>query len=182
MDNLRRRINGSKSIFDQNGRAIIDGYEVVNLELPSGKLWETCNLGAETETEVGYYYQGTSAAQYNYSYGGKSFVPSTYEIQELIDNTTHSVVTINGVTCIKLVSIQNPNAYMIVPFSGYKLMANGNIYSLDTRCYFWSSIPASASGGNYLHCFQGSSTNYVSVSYVDEKTLGLPIRRCILLK
>jgi len=33
-----------------------DGYEYVDLDLPSGTLWAKCNVGAKTETEYGDYF------------------------------------------------------------------------------------------------------------------------------
>ena len=33
------------------------GYEYVDLGLPSGLKWAKCNVGAETETDYGYYFQ-----------------------------------------------------------------------------------------------------------------------------
>lgn len=42
---------------DTTGRSIIDGYEAVDLGLPSGTLWATMNVGATSETDYGNYYK-----------------------------------------------------------------------------------------------------------------------------
>ena len=34
-----------------------NGYEYVDLELPSGTLWATCNVGANKPTDGGLYFQ-----------------------------------------------------------------------------------------------------------------------------
>ena len=48
-------------VTDNDNTTIIDNisnnYKFVNLGLPSGTLWCTKNLGAETETDPGNYYQ-----------------------------------------------------------------------------------------------------------------------------
>lgn len=46
---MRRRIMSSSQV-DANG------YEYVDLGLPSGLLWATCNVGAESETDYGLYF------------------------------------------------------------------------------------------------------------------------------
>ena len=35
------------------GRIVINGYEAVDLGLPSGLLWATCDMGATKETDIG---------------------------------------------------------------------------------------------------------------------------------
>ena len=41
---------------EQNGNGSYNGHEYVDLGLPSGTLWATCNLGADAPEEYGYYY------------------------------------------------------------------------------------------------------------------------------
>jgi hypothetical protein len=40
-------------------------YQMVDLGLPSGTLWATCNIGAETETGSGYYFSFTNVDGHN---------------------------------------------------------------------------------------------------------------------
>ena len=35
---------------------VIDGHEYVDMGLPSGTLWATCNIGAESSTDFGDYF------------------------------------------------------------------------------------------------------------------------------
>ena len=46
--------SNEKSSFPQNGN--IDGHEYVDLGLPSGNLWAKCNVGANEEFELGYFF------------------------------------------------------------------------------------------------------------------------------
>lgn len=43
-------------VTKKSGSGVINGHEYVNLGLPSGTLWATCNIGANTPEEFGNYY------------------------------------------------------------------------------------------------------------------------------
>ncbi len=44
---------GFESVFSpQNDDNIDNGHEYVDLDLPSGTLWATCNVGAETHSKA----------------------------------------------------------------------------------------------------------------------------------
>ena len=51
---LAKRIN---SKVRNNKTEIANGYPYVDLGLPSGLKWAKCNVGAEKETDYGYYFQ-----------------------------------------------------------------------------------------------------------------------------
>ena len=52
------------------GGVINDTHEYVDLELPSGTLWATCNVGASSPEEYGSYFAwGETTAKSNYSWG-----------------------------------------------------------------------------------------------------------------
>ena len=94
-------------------------YGYVDLGLPSGLLWATCNIGAEKPEEYGDYFawgmvepegkrEGdlenvtssrleliNDAARYNW--GGKWRIPSDTEINELIDECEWTWTTLNGI-------------------------------------------------------------------------------------
>ena len=53
-----------------------NGYDYVDLELPSGTIWATCNVGATKPSEPGLYFQwgdtqGYTAAQVGSASGKK---------------------------------------------------------------------------------------------------------------
>jgi len=52
----------------------MDGYNYVDLGLPSGTLWATCNVGASTPTEYGYYFAwGETEPKIEYSWKSYKF-------------------------------------------------------------------------------------------------------------
>ena len=55
--------------FSQSISGKIDGYDYVDLRLPSGTLWATCNVGATSSTECGNYYAwGETKPKNTYTY------------------------------------------------------------------------------------------------------------------
>ena len=170
-----------------------NGYEYADLELPSGTLWATCNVGAKKPTDYGLYFQwgdtigysedqvGTGDgkkyfewADYKFSIGRSSLnfskytntgdkleleddaahvhmggdwhMPSSEQIQELIDNATSAWTTQDGIIGGLFTSKKNPSKSIFIPAAGYawygsvkdkgdeadiwsyKLNAIGNIY------------------------------------------------------
>lgn len=120
-----------------DGRGIIDNYGYVDLELPSGLLWATCNVGAATETEYGDYYQWgaiTTSGDYDtqssgtlplekdaahVNMGGDWRMPTKEECQELIDNTTQTELTVDGINCVKFSkTVNGEERYVLFPKAG----------------------------------------------------------------
>ena len=159
---MRRRALLSSS--GETGRKMIGRYEVVDLGLPSGLLWATCNVGygflVTEETEYGSYhmygrpneydvsdriYQGTEdplkstvdTATFSMGWGWR--MPTRTEFQELIVNTNYEWATINGINGAKFTSKTNPNAYVFFPAAGW--YSNGNLIAENVYCCFWSSTP-----------------------------------------
>ena len=76
-------IKPNVSLCDDNGNVYynyspFNGYDYVDLGLPSGTLWATCNVGATKPTEYGLYFQwgdtvGYTAAQVGTGEGQKKF-------------------------------------------------------------------------------------------------------------
>ena len=182
-------------IYDSiNGKIICEVpsiYEWVDLGLPSGTLWASCNVGAtkpedfglyfawgETEgysgitTEKGFYwgdYKFSSGQTLSTSisfkgvtkYNSKSAsgtvdnlttlelvddaayvsdntcrMPTSGECQELIDNTTSTWETLNGVNGIRLTSKTNGNS-IFVPAAGY--CYGGSVLGVGSYGSLWSS-------------------------------------------
>ena len=82
-----------------------NGYQWIDLGLPSGTKWATMNVGAETETDYGNYYicrAGSNVYQpqtmpnnqdtATVVYGENWATPTYIQIQELIQNTTYEFV------------------------------------------------------------------------------------------
>ena len=143
-----------------------NGFEYVDLSLPSGTMWATCNVGATKPEDTGLLFQFGRVDGYKYgdanhkfrtnaqnledgttseyipitssgktykvndildlkddaahvNMGGKWSMPTNDEFKELLDNTTHNLVTINGVLGMRFTS--NTNGYQLfIPFmQGY---------------------------------------------------------------
>ena len=56
-----------------------NGYEYVDLGLPSGLKWAKCNVGAEKETDYGLYFAWGETVGYKDASSGKSFSWSDYK-------------------------------------------------------------------------------------------------------
>ena len=100
---------------------LCNGYEYVDLGLPSGNLWSIHNIGATSEEERGEY----SSLSYTSSSGGTNVlhfyassscswanpwrIPAVDDYKELLDYCSHRAVIINGVKCREYTSTINGN-------------------------------------------------------------------------
>lgn len=182
MNNLKRRIlnKSGVDIDPTTGRGFVDGYEVVDLGLPSGLLWATCNVGAAQETGYGNYYKygkgsqtyGSSSSSYSgwemplslsadtarQVMGSGWRMPRSDEFSDLINNTYKSFVNNfngSGINGCKFTSKTNPNAYLFIPAAGY---CASNTYPISTNCAYWSSTPDGQYSANYLNLSGSSHT------------------------
>ena len=130
----------------------------VDLGLPSGTLWATCNVGADTPEDYGDYFAWgeTDAAAANWGNGWR--MPTKEEWQELYQNTTVTWTTQNGVNGSRFTA-SNGNS-LFLPAAGYRW--GGELYYVGIYGFFWSS---SLYAGNpddawYLR-FGGAGVTYV---------------------
>ena len=168
----------------------LDDYEYVDLGLPSGLLWATCNVGADSPEEYGDYfawgetqpkdtynwdtYQYSNGGFYDgewgefyayltkycnssyYGYNGFTDnlttllpeddaatanwgsgwrMPTQAEWEELLDNTTHTYTTQNGVNG-RLFTASNGNS-LFLPAAGYRY--SSSLLFAGSDGYYWSS-------------------------------------------
>ena len=180
---------------------VINGHEYVDLGLPSGLKWATCNVGATTPEGYGNYYawgetttkssytrdnsltygkdMGDISGNVNYdaataNWGGSWRMPTIEEMVELW-NCTWIWTTQNGVSGVRITG-QNGNS-IFLPAAGYCYE------SLSCRigegCY-WSSTPHgedSTTAACGLHILEDEPVPDVNVG-VDGyfKYVGLPVR------
>lgn len=127
----------------------------IDLGLPSGTLWSSCNVGAKSPVEFGYFFQWgnpqpfTSASTepclgknydgYKYdtfdSVGGVK-VPSVGQMQELEGETEHCWCNVEGVNGMLFTSKTNGNT-LFIPASGYRV--GTDVYNRGDDGSVWSS-------------------------------------------
>lgn len=124
----------------------IDDHWFVDLGLPSGLLWATTNIGADSPTDYGNYYawgeittkeEYTEANYTNNTYSGydplpaandaatqiwgtSCRMPTDAEFEELKDNTERGEATMNEIKGVKVTSKTNGNS-IFLPHSGYHI-------------------------------------------------------------
>ncbi len=159
-----------------------ESHGYVDLGLPSGTLWATCNLGASTPEGYGDFYAwGETSAKNsytssNYTYTGSSVLPlsadaanvnwgsnwrmPTYdELYELNANCTVTWTSRNGIRGRLFVG-SNGNS-IFLPAAG--TMNNSNNDEVGSAGYYRSSTPSTGSYARYLYF--SSSSCYMNTSY-----------------
>ncbi len=144
-------------------------YEFVDLGLPSGLKWATCNVGASAPEEYGNYYawgMTTPHTEENTFYDGREDItgdaqhdaatanwgvgckmPTKAQMEELKDNCTWEWTTQNDVNGYKVISKTNGNS-IFLPAAGSR---NGTSLGNDGGYgYYWSSTPYE-SGSDYAY-------------------------------
>jgi hypothetical protein len=137
------------------------GHEYVDLALPSGTLWASCNVGAEREADCGEYYQygygrlkcsetmdfseRNKAIFYSTKdtatevMGGVWHTPTMEQFTELIKKTNHKLVEKCGIRGLEFCG-QN-GSKIFLPFASYINVEDGQIVR-DAKYefgYYWSS-------------------------------------------
>ena len=133
----------------------VNAHPYVDLGLPSGLLWATCNVGADSPENYGDYFVWGCTEPYtntncNYSenpdtlppehdaatvkWGDNWRMPTKEEWQELLNHTTVTWTTQNGVNgCLFTASNRNN---LFLPAAGY---CNPDVTNEDSIGYYWSS-------------------------------------------
>ena len=139
-------------------------HVAVDLGLPSGTKWATCNVGATKPEEYGGYYawgeteekedydlftysfnqdvveyadiSGTKHDVAHVKWGGKWCMPTSDDIDELLDNCTSEWTTLNGVKGTKFTSKSNGSS-IFLPAAGRHL--NRDLTFVGVYGYYWSS-------------------------------------------
>lgn len=142
----------------------IAGHGYVDLGLPSGKKWATCNVGASSPEEYGDYFawgETSPKAEYTWensvtfgeqmsdisgnpqydaataNWGGGWRMPTRDEMQELVFNCEWEWAQINGVNGARVVG---PNGHCIfLPAAGYR--DGSSLYDGGDDGFCWSSTP-----------------------------------------
>lgn len=167
-------------------------HDYVDLGLPSGTLWATCNVGAETPEGFGEYYAwgeiSTKAVYYNnYQYtetpdvlplqddvanvkwGGKWRMPTLAEVKELVSLCTSSYTFINGIKGLTVTSKVNGKSIFFPRTGSYN---DGLFYYSDEQGMYWSSTSEdnSLAYALYFSDFDGFTSHWFN------KYFGFPVR------
>ena len=183
-----------------------NGFEYVDLGLPSGTMWATCNVGASKPEDEGLLFQFGRVDGYKYgdenhkfrtmeqniqdtgdeytsvTTSGKTYnvgetldfdddvahinmdgiwrMPTNDELQELIDNTTQKVKTINEVQCMLFTSNINEHQ-LFIPFVGYWYEEDGGFIESGSYAFVWSSqvFPYHVGTAYLLYCSSSGNAN-----------------------
>ena len=163
-------------------RPIIDGHEYVDLGLPSGLKWATCNVGANSPEEYGDYFAwGETKAKDRYcmdnrttmnapigrivgnseydaaraKWGGRWRMPTKEEFEELVNNSDYQW-TGDGAEFTSRIN----GAKIYLPAAGWRYGAD-SLYQ-GSSGYYWSASSANdmkRAGGLY---FCGSGSNVLN--------------------
>ena len=162
-------------------------HDYVDLGLPSGLKWATCNIGANSPEEYGDYYpiqktmplkfgsgrvdERTDAAQVQW--GGSWRLPTSAEQQELIDNCTWAwTEDYNSTGVAGYIGTSNNNSNSIfLPAAGQT--GNARTYTgVGSNFFLWSSTPTVNNSAYAIQINSGT----VSVAEIPVPNIGQSVR------
>ncbi len=187
-----RPVSGPKyiSFFKEPSEptGLINNHGYVDLGLPSGLKWATCNVGATNPMDYGNYYAwgeiktksdytqensstygkeiGDISGNANYdaaraNWGETWRMPTLTEIDELIDNCQWGWMTLNGIVGY---NVTGPNGNSIfLPAAGYRY--GSSLSSAGSGGYYWSSTPYEGYTNDAYYLYFYSSDYYRSNNY-----------------
>ena len=154
--------------------------EAVDLGLPSGNKWASCNLGASAPEERGDYFAwGETEAKVNYSefnsktrdkrirriagngiydaaaakLGAGWQMPTKDDFEELIKNCTWILTTVNGVDGFLVTGYTGNSIFL--PTTGYR--DGMSLCSDDKLGEYWTSTPHRDTEYSYYLCYNGEN-------------------------
>ena len=186
---------GDGYVYDETQSFTTDTQSMEYVDLGLSVLWATCNIGAETESEVGALLgygdvtgllRETSVNAYPsddiaatsddvaYSLGldsdspMSSQLPTATHIAELVSGTTQTWETVDGVEGMRFTA-SNGNS-IFLPAAGYR---SGEEETADASGYYWSGS-VNATNSDYATTLAFSSSSAKSGN--SKRSLGLSVR------
>ena len=149
------------------------GFNLVDLGLPSGRKWATCNVGAKSEEDCGFLMDFDTANAIQFENGWH--LPTKEDFIELDENCAHKWTINNGVPGMLFTSIHNGNS-IFLPAAGYSWFDDDEYgTTLNYRGssgYYWSSSYNSATSAYSL----GFDSSGVSPQGNDDRRGGFTVR------
>lgn len=181
--NNGRNTSSSSGINNSN----LNGHEYVDLGLPSGLKWATCNVGASSPSDYGYYFAwGETNTKSDYSsntcrtwertfgdisgnvqydaaranWGGSWRLPTRAECEELVNCCTWAFITMGNHNGYKVIG---PNGnFIFLPAAGYR---NGaSFYCVGENGYYWTSTPYGSNSQSAYELYFYSGAHRVDCS------------------
>ena len=132
-----------------------NGYDYVDLGLPSGTLWATMNVGANRPSDYGLYFQwgsDSNFSKYNTAgdtldleddaahihMGGDWHMPTPTQIRELINETDNIWTTQDGINGRLFTSKTDTSKSIFIPAAGSAW--DGSLSGSGDYGYVWSSM------------------------------------------
>ena len=181
---------------DEEDEGIINGHECVDLGLPSGTKWATCNVGATTPEGYGNYYAwGETTTKSSYTeensvtyeqpmsdisgnatydvaranWGSTWRMPTKEEMEELVNNCTWTWTTQSGVNGMKVTGTNGNSIFL--PAAG-DCGGSSQEYVGEDGLY-WSSTPYESDNDFAYGLYFGSGGHNVDW---DDRFFGVPVR------
>ena len=130
----------------------------IDLGLPSGTKWRCCNEGASTPEAYGGYY----------TFGQVSSAPTLNQIKELLDKTTSTWTSQNGVNGRKFTGSNGGSIFL--PAAGFRW--GGKLRDVGSRGYYCSSTPYDELYACVLYFISG----YADWDYYGDRNYGQSVR------
>ena len=140
-------VNGNRDLVAHFAISI-GGNSYVDLGLPSGTLWATCNVGATTPEQYGNLYSWV-----DYYWNMPPNMPTNEQCIELVSNTSGAWTTRNGVNGWLFVGL-NGNI-LFLPAAGY--LSGNAILGRGVDGMYWSQTPDPYNSNMYYYLFFSSS-------------------------
>ena len=133
----------------------MSGHDYVDLGLPSGTLWATCNVGAYSPEEYGDYFAwGETSPKTNYCWSTYKYGTSSSTLTKYCSNSSFGL---NGYTDTKTVLDSEDDAATANWGSGWRMPTYDEICELCTECTsVWTT-----QGGKNGRLFTGPNGNMV---------------------
>ena len=142
----------------------IDGHDYVDLGLPSGTLWATCNVGANSPEEYGEYFAwGETSPKSDYSWSTYQYGLSSSALTKYCNNSSYGK---NGFTDNKTVLDAEDDAATVNWGSGWRIPTLEEILELYDSCFrIWTT--QNGVKGRKFTALNGNSIFLPAAGYYD---------------